>query len=111
MDTLNTVIFAGGVATAIIAIITLTVKVVKVCKTVVSFITSLKSDVATLIEHDKSQYLSILRLTITADHMPMSERLIAGKKYIELGGNGDIKKLYKQLKRQCNAQSTHDNLE
>ena len=50
-----------------------------------------------LMDHDKEQYLAILRLTITADHIPISERIIAGKKYIKLGGNGDIKAYYEQL--------------
>lgn len=108
MDILNTLILIGGGATAIIAIITLTVKLVKVCKTVINFINTLKGQVDTLITHDKSQYLSILRLTITADHMPMSERLRAGRKYVAEGGNGDVKKLYESLKRRCNELSDND---
>ena len=48
-------------------------------------------------EHDKEQYLAILRLTVTAEHMPISERIIAGKKYIDNGGNGDVKKYYQEL--------------
>lgn len=48
-------------------------------------------------EHDKEQYLAILRLTITADHVPVSERIIAGDKYIKLGGNGDVKAYYEQF--------------
>lgn len=44
--------------------------------------------------HDKEQYLAILRLTVMADYMPVSERIIAGKKYIDAGGNGDVKKYY-----------------
>lgn len=48
-------------------------------------------------KHDKEQYLAILRLTITADHIPVSERIIAGDKYIKLGGNGDVKAYYEQF--------------
>lgn len=48
-------------------------------------------------EHDREQYLAILRLTVTAEHMPISERIIAGKKYIDNGGNGDVKKYYQEL--------------
>lgn len=44
--------------------------------------------------HDRKQYLSILRLTIMSEEMPVSERIVAGKEYIEQGGNGDVKKFY-----------------
>lgn len=49
------------------------------------------------------QYLSILRLTIMSEEMPMSERLIAGKKYVNRGGNGDVKKALHKLEEQCDA--------
>jgi hypothetical protein len=52
-------------------------------------------------EHQDEQYLSILRLTIMSEEMPMSERLIAGKKYVDLGGNGDVKQFLHQLEAQC----------
>lgn len=48
-------------------------------------------------EHDTKQYLGILRLTIMSESMPISERIIAGKEYIDRGGNGDIKKFYKEF--------------
>ena len=48
-------------------------------------------------EHDRKQYLSILRLTIMSEEMPISERIIAGKEYIEHGGNGDVSEYYKKL--------------
>ena len=48
-------------------------------------------------EHDKEQYLAILRLTIMADEIPVSERIVAGDKYIKLGGNGDVKAYYEQF--------------
>lgn len=44
--------------------------------------------------HDNEQYMAILRLTVMSQEMPVSERLIAGKKYIDLGGNGDVKAFY-----------------
>ena len=31
----------------------------------------------------------------------MAERLIAGQKYVTLGGNGDVKKFLHQLEAQC----------
>ena len=52
-------------------------------------------------KHQEEQYLSILRLTIMSEEMPMSERLIAGKKYVDLGGNGDVKQFLHQLEVKC----------
>lgn len=72
-----------------------------VCVTV--YFTNKKSNkkveetVNTLLEHDKDQYLSILRLTIMSEEMPISERIIAGDKYVKKGGNGDVKKYYQKL--------------
>jgi hypothetical protein len=57
----------------------------------------LEQKVDTLVEHDKDQYLSILRLTIMSKEMPISERIIAGDKYVKKGGNGDVKKYYQKM--------------
>lgn len=48
-------------------------------------------------EHNTEQFLGIQRLTVMNSEMPISERLIAGKKYIDAGGNGDVKKYYEHL--------------
>lgn len=45
----------------------------------------------TLLDHDDKQYLSLLRLTVMTDSIPLSERISAGREYIEKGGNGDVK--------------------
>lgn len=57
----------------------------------------LEEKVDKLIEHDKDQYLSILRLTVMSEEMPISERIIAGDKYVKKGGNGDVKKYYEKM--------------
>lgn len=57
----------------------------------------LEAKVDKLVEHDREQYLSILRLTIMNETIPISERIIAGDKYIKAGGNGDVKKYYQQM--------------
>ena len=57
----------------------------------------LEEKVDTLVEHDKDQYLSILRLTIMSEGMPISERIIAGDKYVKKGGNGDVKQYYQNM--------------
>ena len=57
----------------------------------------LEKKVDQLVEHDEDQYLSILRLTIMSEDMPISERIIAGDKYVKKGGNGDVKKYYQKM--------------
>lgn len=58
---------------------------------------SLKDDIKEIKNENKEQSLSILRLTVMCQEMPISERLIAGKKYIDRNGNGDVKHYYEQL--------------
>ena len=58
---------------------------------------NLSKKVDRLGKHDQEQYLSILRLTVMNRDMPISERIIAGDKYVKEGGNGDVKKYYQEL--------------
>ena len=67
-------------------------------------IVNLLHDIKTVVDHDREQYIAILRLTIMSRDMPISERIIAGQKYIELGGNGDVKKYYEQLLKEHTVQ-------
>ena len=89
------IIKAGAVAAAITAIIVLAVKV----RNAVRFFAEMKKSLDTLVQHDKEQHLEILRLTIMNSEMPIAERIIAGQKYIEKGGNGDVKKYYEEYLR------------
>lgn len=57
----------------------------------------LEAKVDKLVEHDEDQYMSILRLTIMNSEMPISERIIAGDKYVKKNGNGDVKKYYQRI--------------
>ena len=57
----------------------------------------LKRTVDKLVEHDHEQYLGILRLTVMSEGMPISERIIAGDKYVKEGGNGEVKQYYHNL--------------
>lgn len=45
----------------------------------------------------KENTLATLRLTIINEHLPEEERINAGRKYIEMGGNGAVKKLVLKL--------------
>lgn len=47
--------------------------------------------------HTLENYMSTLRLTVRDETASMEERLEAGRKYIQLGGNGAIKVKYKML--------------
>ena len=55
------------------------------------------AQVQKLEEKQDKNYLGILRLTIMSEEMPVSERIIAGKEYIDHGGNGDVKKFYQNF--------------
>lgn len=57
----------------------------------------LTEEIKEIKDHQKKNYIGILRLTVMSEEMPVSERIIAGKKYIEEGGNGDVKKFYEKF--------------
>ncbi len=42
--------------------------------------------------HTFENYMAILRITVMDPHMPLGERVSAAEKYIENGGNGEIRK-------------------
>lgn len=73
------------------------VTVISSNKSIKNDIKEVKEKTETLHEENKEQSLAILRLTVMNSEMPMSERLIAGNKYIKRGGNGDVKHYYEQL--------------
>ena len=47
-----------------------------------------------------NDYMSALRLTVMSEEMPIEERLAAGEKYVQEGGNGAIKAKYQLLIRE-----------
>ena len=55
----------------------------------------LTDQVEKLEEHQRENYLGVLRLEIMNEEMPVTERIIAGETYLKMGGNGDVKKFYK----------------
>ena len=96
-DLTQDIILWGGVAGAIVAIIALIVKAVNAVKSGVTYFTDLKKSVDTLIEHDHTQYMAILRLTVMSDNIPLSERINAGKEYLKEHGNGDVQAYYNEV--------------
>lgn len=85
----------------IIALISGSLSLIGVCVTAWATIRKSNAEISrkvdTLVEHDEEQYLGILRLTVMSEDMPISERLIAGQKYVKKGGNGDVKRYYQKL--------------
>ncbi len=88
--TVEKIILLGSIVTAAGAILAFVVKAYK-------FIRRWDKWVEEKDKHDKEDYLSILRLTIMSEEMPLSERIAAGDKYIALGGNGEVKHKYQEL--------------
>ena len=49
-------------------------------------------DIPDIKQHCEENYLTGLRLTVMCENMPLGERIAAGLKYLEEGGNGEVKK-------------------
>ena len=98
MDSLTqNIILWGGVCGAIAAILALISKIAGAVKNARKYFSDLKKNVDTLVEHDRTQYLAILRLTVMEDKLPLSERIAAGKEYIKADGNGDVRAYYENV--------------
>ena len=65
----------------------------------------LKDALTDLKKHSHENYMGILRLTIMSKEMPIGERIVAGHKYLNDGGNGEVKSF---LKSEFNIDDTVD---
>lgn len=101
MQAYEALLWLAGGATAIGVIYKAICAIYIRIKRAIAFVNGISTNVQTLVDHDRDQYLDILRLTIVSSDMPMSERLLAGRRYISKGGNGDVKKLYEELCAKC----------
>ena len=86
----NNIILIAALLTALGVIIATAVKLYK-------FIRKWDKWVEEQSEHSLDNYLSIKRLTILCQEMPLSERIAAGERYIKYGGNGEVKHNYEEL--------------
>lgn len=77
-------------------------------KKIVSAINNVITDIKDLKSHSNENYMSLLRLTIMSSEMPIGERIVAGHKYLEAGGNGEVKQF---LKNEFNITDTVDEAE
>ena len=88
----------AGVLTATTPIAVFLVKIYKL-------ISGVEKKINGFEENLNNNTLSTYRLVIINEDMPLSERLNAGKKYVEMGGNGEIHVLYdflcEEYKKNC----------
>lgn len=89
---IETILLWGSIAAAVTAIGVLIGKVYSKLKSILEMFNEIK-------EHTEENYMNNLRLVITSPDMPLSERLIAGQKYIDKGGNGEVKTLFRKLQK------------
>ncbi len=94
MNTENLIALLGIVLGFLATCVTASVTIHKANASLRQEVAELGKDVRKNREHDKEQYLAILRLTVMSEEMPISERIVAGKKYIDEGGNGAVKEFF-----------------
>lgn len=90
MDALDLIIKLGSGITAVGIIFGVIVGALKIVfKPILKKLTHLET-------HSEENYMNVLRLTIMSEEMPIGERINAGYKYLQNGGNGDVKKFLKE---------------
>lgn len=87
------IIAIAGTITAITTIVVFLYKIYKLISGVEKKINKFENNL-------NDNTLSTYRLVIINEDMPLSERLNAGKKYVDMGGNGEIHALYDALQEQ-----------
>ena len=90
MTAVQVIITIGSVITAITTIVTAIVAIYKLVRSVEKKIDRFENNLA-------DNTLNTLRLVIINEKMPLPERLRAGARYTELGGNGEVHALYEAL--------------
>lgn len=85
------IILIGSVITSVTIIFSTVITLYKVVRKIDKKIENYE-------ENLKDNQLSILRLIIINENMPLDERVSAGEKYVEMGGNGGVHALYEVIK-------------
>ena len=67
---------------------------------VLSPLKSIEARIEKLESYSQSDYMNTLKLTIMSEEFPLEERLVAGEKYVQEGGNGAIKAKYQLLREE-----------
>lgn len=89
---LDWIIKIGAVLGALGVIIGVAIKIWNKINAIIDSVAGFKDDIKDLKEHTEENYMALLQLKIMSNEMPIGERIIAGRKYLDRGGNGDIKK-------------------
>lgn len=92
MEHADLIIQIAAVLSALGVIIGAAIKVWKTVKAFNAKISAVLDTVEDLKTHSNENYMSLLRLTIMSSEMPIGERIVAGQKYLDAGGNGEVKK-------------------
>lgn len=79
------------------AYLTVLIGFVVAIRKVVRPLNSIEKRIRRLEHNTHNDYMNTLRLTVMSEEMPMEERLAAGEKYVQEGGNGAIKAKYQML--------------
>ena len=96
MEHLDLIIKIAAVITALGVIVGFIVKFFKRLNDFMKKLDEFKDSIETLQTHSEDNYMSILRLVIISNDMPIGERIKAGYKYLENDGNGDIQAFLKE---------------
>lgn len=96
MNYVDTIIKIAALLSAIGGIVAAGVKLFKFINGIAKKIELLTTTITELKNHSNENYMSLLRLTIMSNEMPIGERINAGYKYLENGGNGDVKSFLKK---------------
>ena len=96
VETIDLIIKIAALLSALGVIIAAAIKVFTVANKVKATVDGFGATVKELREHSEENYMSLLRLTIMSNEMPIGERIVAGHKYLGRGGNGDVKKFLKE---------------
>ena len=86
----NVILTTASIITALTVIITGFLKVYK-------FLRGLEERYERLDKTLQENTIHILKMAVLDECMPLVDRIHAGERYIEMGGNGTIKKVYLQL--------------
>jgi hypothetical protein len=97
MEYIDLIIKIAGAITATGVILGVVIKLWKAANRLKSTADSLSKTLNDLKEHSDENYMSLLRLTIMSNEMPIGERINAGYKYLNKGGNGEVKKYLKEV--------------
>lgn len=96
MEIIDFIIKLAAGLSALGVIIAAAAKVISVANKVKHSVEEFRISIDDLKEHSSENYMGILRLTIMSSEMPIGERIVAGHKYLNLGGNGEVKKFLKE---------------